>query len=146
MQLSLYSTKDDENVINKDLILKNTINIMMKNTVEVVTPIIILKDTGTLNMMECNYCFIDELQRFYFIRDIELMGKNMYRLTLECDVLESFKDDILASECEYSKTISDGDYMAFNPSTDVRKVVSTYSNDFTLTKQKNIILSSIGGV
>ena len=144
--LKLYVTTDGDNVINKTLQFKKEYPIKFKEQTSITSPTITLKIEKTFNIMGCNYCYVSEFNRYYFIQDIQVISNDMYRLTLDCDVLESFKDESLNSECVYSRIISNGDFMNFSPNTDVRKTVSTYSNDIELTKSKNIILSTIGGV
>lgn len=145
MNLSLYISTDDENVINKEMVLQKTIPIKLKDNVDLISPIIILKDDGTLNISNCNYCHLDDLKRFYFIRDIELMNGNMYKLILECDVIESFKDDILNSQCKYSRTVQDGDFVDFSHELDLRKTIDIYEGSNELVGVKNIVISTIGG-
>lgn len=146
MELSLYISTDDENVINKEMVLQKKIEIKLKDNVDLISPIIILKDDDSLNIMNCNYCYLNELKRYYFIRDIALMNGNMFRLSLECDVIESFKDDILNSQCKYNRIIKDGDFMDFPHDLDLRKDVDIYEGSHELIGNKNIVISTIGGV
>ena len=146
MELSLYVSTDDENVINKEMVLQKKIEIKLKDNVDLISPIIILKDDDSLNIMNCNYCYLNELKRYYFIRDIALMNGNMFKLILECDVIESFKDDILNSQCKYNRIIKDGDFIDFPYDLDLRKVVDIYEGSHELTDNKNIVISTIGGV
>lgn len=145
MNLSLYISNDAENVINKVLTFKHETTIKLKETVNISSPIIVLSEIEGVDLLQCNYCFLSKFERYYFIRDIEV-SKNVYVLYLECDVLESFKNDILNSECEYSRIVKQGDFMNFSTVDDVRKEVDIYSNDIELNLSKNIILSTIGGV
>ena len=146
MELSLYMSTDDENVINKEMVLQKKIEIKLKDNVDLISPIIILKDDDSLNIMNCNYCYLNELKRYYFIRDIALMNGNMFKLILECDVIESFKDDILNSQCKYNRIIKDGDFIEFPYDLDLRKVVDIYEGSHELIGNKNIVISTIGGV
>lgn len=146
MELSLYISTDDENVINKEMVLQKKIEIKLKDNVDLISPIIILKDDDSLNIMNCNYCYLNELKRYYFIRDIALMNGNMFKLILECDVIESFKDDILNSQCKYNRIIKDGDFIEFHYDLDLRKVVDIYEGSHELIGNKNIVISTIGGV
>lgn len=136
---------DNENVINKNLSLIHTMNIKLKDTVSITNPILILSEVNGLDYFQCNYCFLSEFNRYYFIRDIELLNNKNYRMQLEVDVLESFKEDILNSYAEISRTIKQGDYMNINDVVDLRKEIDIYENEIALTNEKNIILSTIGG-
>ena len=66
-------------------------------------------------------------------------------LSLECDVLESFKDDILNSYSHYKRIVKQGDYLEFNNINDVRKDIDIYESNVKLDGNKSIIFSSIGG-
>lgn len=146
MEMKLYQTLDNENVINKELTLKYTINITLKNGLDISNPMIILNDKNTMNFNDCNYCYLDEFKRFYFIRSIENMNNHNWRLSLECDVLESFKNDILGSFAEYKRNVQNGDYLEFSGISDVRKEIDIFESDVTLNDMKEIILSTMGGV
>lgn len=144
MEMTLYITKDSENVINKTKVQQDVLNIELKNIVDMINPVIVLKDPS-LNMVKYNYCYLSDFKRFYFIRDIQTMNSDMFTLVLECDVLESFKSDILNSLVNYVRPIKQDDYMDFNPNSDLRKEVDLFTGDFELEQGKNIVLSSIGG-
>ena len=145
MEIKLYSTLDNDNVINKDLTLKHTFNIKLKTDTDIITPVILVNDKGTMNFKECNYCYLSGFNRYYFIRTIDSMNNNVWGLHLECDVLESFKHEILNSYAEYKRIVKKGDYLQFNNVNDVRKEIEIYDSDVTLINEKNIIFSSIGG-
>lgn len=145
MELKLYSTKDGENVLNKSLVLKHTMKIKLKSIVNVSNPEIILAFNPNINLMVCNYAYLDGFLRYYFIRDIEILTDNTCRISLECDVLESFKDDILNSFGEYRRKIKSGDYQTLSIVNDVRKENELFESDIELMDNKNIILSTIGG-
>ena len=145
MELRLYKTLDGDNVINKTLTLIHTMNIKMKDNASVTNPIIILSKVDNVNYFECNYCFLSEFNRYYFIREMEVLNNNNYRFILECDVLETFKVDILNSKAVYKRKVKQGDYLEFNNINDVRKDIDIYESNVSLNGEKSIIFSSIGG-
>jgi len=144
MKLVLYVTKDGDNVINKELVLCKELNIRLKENVNMFSPIIILRNEEKAILEKCNYAYIEEFERYYFIRDKSIKNTN-YFLYLETDVLETFKNDILNSFCEYNKTIENGDYFSFSTDIDVRKEIDIFESDVTLPDDKIVIFSSIGG-
>ena len=145
MELILYRTRDDENVINKDLEHIHTMNIVLKSNVSIVSPIIILRMVEGVDLFNSNYCYLDELNRYYFIREIEIMSNDNVKMMLECDVLESFKQDILNSGGEIRRRIETGDYQNTNVDTESLREVEIFESDVTLNPEKNIILSTLGG-
>lgn len=146
MELILYRTIDDENVINKDLEYIHTMNIVLKSNVSIVSPIIILKRVEGVDLFSSNYCYLDELNRYYFIREIEIMNNDNVRMMLECDVLESFKQDILNSVSEVNRNMKHGDYHSTSVETDVRKTTNIYKSDVSVEGERTIVLTTIGGV
>lgn len=145
MELKLYHTLDNENVINKTLTLIHTMRIRLKDTVNIINPILILSEVAGVNYFRCNYCYLSEFNRYYFIRDIEVMSTRNYKLQLEVDVLESFKEDILNSYSEIKRPLQKGDFVYINNIMDVRKEIDIYESANSLTNQKDIVLSTIGG-
>jgi len=94
MIIKLFNTTDSNNTIGKTLTDEQTFDITFKDTFDIINPIVVLKsDVPILR----NYAYIPEFGRYYFITSIQIQPNKIYRLYLECDVLESFKNDILAS-------------------------------------------------
>ena len=145
MEIVLYSTTDGENVINKDLDEKYRFNIKMKKDTDIITPTIILNDKSMMDFNSCNYCYIEEFNRYYFIRTVENLSNHIWALVMECDVLESFKNDILNSDAEINRRIKEGDYFSTNMKVETIREIDVYKSDVTLVNEKNIILSTIGG-
>ena len=143
--LKLYVTTDGDNVINKTLQFKKEYPIKFKEQTSITSPIIALQVGNELNILDCNYCYVSEFNRYYFIQDIQVVNKNMYRLTLDCDVLESFKDDILNSYVKINRKLDDGDYTQINNIIDLRKENELYHSDVTLNSEKTLILTTMGG-
>ena len=143
--LKLYTTLDDENVINKTLTHQKNFNIRFKDKFDVITPDIKLRINDGFNIIKCNYAYIEDFNRYYFISKIGMISDDIYIISLECDVLESYKDDILNSLANVTKTIDDGEFYEFSPTTDVRKTIDVYEGEREITLGKNIVLSSIGG-
>lgn len=144
MELRLYKTTDDDNVINKDLEFIKSMDINLKDTTDVSNPNLRLKlnidDIGTFN-----YAEINTFNRKYFMRDIQNLNNDIWLVVLECDVLETFKDDILNSNAQYLREIRTGDYQDINSEMDIRKDVYKYISDTRISKGSDMILSVITG-
>ena len=145
MELILYRTKDNDNVINKDKEEIKRYNIVLKDPSDIVAPYIRLNEEKEDLSEIANYAYLVEFNRYYFIRTLTNTSKDMWILTLECDVLESFKDDILASQAEVIRPIRPNDYQATSVRTQVIEEIDTYESDLTLIDETCLILSSIGG-
>lgn len=69
------------------------------------------------DISKCNYCYIEELDRYYYITDITIQRNNVWLLSLKCDVLMTFEGGIRAlngtvdrQENKYNGYIPDGEY------------------------------------
>lgn len=144
MEIVLYSTKNDDNVINKELNELYRFNIKMKNDVYLINPTIVLNDKGSMDFRLCNYCWIEEFDRFYFIRNVRNITTTIWELVLECDVLETFKKDILNGEGDYTREITSGDYQNTNTNVDVRKTIDIYDSDVQIELKNTLLLSTLG--
>ena len=93
-----------------------------------------------------NYAYIPKFQRYYFVDDISVFPNKIYLLTLRCDVLTSFKDDILKSYARIVEQTNSNAYYDSNLKSEVRKEVDTYMSNvsFDLTAD-SMVLVTIGG-
>ena len=118
MEIKLLQLQTEKNVLNKiygeDYIEYLTfLNGSILPNSDISTPVIRIQHT---EFPKCNYCKIEELQRFYFIESITALNDGVYELRLKVDVLESFKSDILRTDAyvsrnqyEYSDKIVDNE-------------------------------------
>lgn len=144
MELKLYYTNDTDNTINKTKTLKHTIDINLKDDTNIITPILLLNDKGVMNFQECNYCYVEVLNRYYFIRVLENVNRHVWRLQLEVDVLETYKTEILNAQVEIRSKITDGEFYLDSSKTEVIRDIDVYKSNVTLESNKEIILSTIG--
>ena len=100
MNIKLYKNDSNNNVLNKKITLINEYNILLKDNVDVYRPIIKIK-TELLN--KCNYVFIQDFNRYYYIVNKRSINIEIIELTLECDVLMSFREHILNLKCIIDK-------------------------------------------
>lgn len=145
MILNLYKTNDSDNVINKTITNKLTININLKRDVDIISPRLIIRDSSTININAFNYCQIEELDRFYFIRSINNLGGNLWEVICECDVLETYKNDILASNARYYRNIKTGDYVQGNINFSTLKTITKHVSSKGFEDGAAIIMATIGG-
>lgn len=138
MDLVLYQTLDGNNVINKTLNNSLTISINFKKDTDIVNPEIVLSG----DFRGYNYAHIPDLNRYYFIDSIEQLNLHLVKLSMRCDVLETYKADILNTNCDYQSEAMDGDNNILVPeSIAVNK--NLYYSDTTLEKETSITLTTI---
>ena len=137
-----YSNNDSTNTINKTLDFIIDIDVKFKEEVNIYGPSIILKYD---DLIDFNYLYIDKFKRYYFIEDVEVFPNKIYKLTLKCDVLMSFKDDILNSYGNITSQTNYNNYYNFEYSSEVRKEVEVFKTDVDIDYNTNIILVTLGG-
>lgn len=141
MILTLYKTLDASNVINKTLTDGLNFNVNLKADVDVLNPRLLMGRVDTVNYDDYNYCHIPELERYYFIRNVEILSNRLFALNCECDYLETHKTEILNSELEYRSKIGVGDYGDITPTTTGRELVSIHESDVVLELADNTLFS-----
>ena len=145
MLMKMYDTKSSNNTINKVLENEHEFDIKFKDKTDIVNPVVILHSS---KLILSNYAYIPDFHRYYFVDKIELFPNSVYNITLRCDVLESFKDDILASSGfinQQSQNVNK--YYNSNYQSEVRKEVDLYQSNVTIPVDvKSTILVTIGGV
>lgn len=145
MNLNLFKTDDSDNVINKTLTNKLNITINLKRDVDIISPHLIIRNTQAININAFNYCQIEELNRFYFIRSINNMGGNLWEVICECDVLETYKTDIISSRARYYRNLKTGDYVQGNIDISTLKTITKHNSTKGLEDGTAIIMTTIGG-
>lgn len=100
MLADFYFNESDNNKINKSLKNKLATTITLINDTELVNPTITVRN---FDIKDYNYLYIGgDIKRYYYITNV--IRKQQYlELTLHCDVLMSFKDQILAQEVIVSR-------------------------------------------
>ena len=96
MYITLYRNSSDNRTLQKSLTQVSTpLSCDIYNSESIITPRFILEYVG----VEANYCYVAELNRYYYIRDIVLAPGGQRILMCEVDVLMSNIDEILNLSC-----------------------------------------------
>ena len=141
MQLILYETADAKNVINKTLTNPVSMNINLKRDINIIMPEIVLNG----DFRGFNYAHIPDLNRFYFVDSVEQLNLKMVKLSLICDVLETYKTAILNSDCLYKTKVATGDYGQIDLETTGITLYKDFESDIELELSNNVILSTLKG-
>lgn len=105
MDLRLYYTSDENNKINKSLRNGMILTGTMRNDSSIISPVIMVEGSS---FNSYNYAYIPQFDRYYFIKEITNYRNNLWILTLEVDVLMSFKSSILNMHCIFIETETTG--------------------------------------
>ena len=116
MEIDFYKNISEKNKIGKKLLNKLTLNGNLREESSVINPTILVEHN---NLSVYNYAYIPNFNRYYFVSEITSVRNGLWRVSLKCDVLESFKKDILNLSCivdkqqnqSYSNNIDDGSYV-----------------------------------
>ena len=137
----LYSIDDNDNVINKNLGMGLNVPIHLKGDFDLVNPTVILNG----DFRQYNYAHIPDLNRYYFIERFEQLNLKMVQLYLKCDVLETYKSDILNSVARFKRGIKDGDYQNININHSNKMNVERFDSDGLEMDGNTMIISVVGG-
>ena len=137
----LYSIDDNENVINKNLGMGLNVPIHLKGDFDLVNPTVILNG----DFRQYNYAHIPDLNRYYFIERFEQLNLKMIQLYLKCDILESYKTDILNSVARFKRGIKNGDYHNINIEHSNKMIVERFDSDGLEMGGNTMIISVVGG-
>lgn len=138
MQLELYKNNSSFNTINKTLILLTTLNIHLKQGANLFHTQIIIHNNNQLK--ELNYAKM--LDRCYFVQVQTLNNNKFLLLTLDEDVLETYKKDILASSQDVIEKSTAGNIKQTNVSNET--ISKIYQSNKSLTKGKSIFIVTSG--
>lgn len=142
MNILLYKTTNANNDLNKTISDKVELVGALREASSVIAPSILIQS----NPIGYNYAYIPEFGRYYYIKNITAFRKGAYIVDLKCDVLMSFKEEILNMSGIVSRLTNGDNYAARDVKT---KCLETHRRlDFPetpFTRNGSYILISKGG-
>ena len=127
MVVDLYRCNSSRNTIGKKLTSVNhNVNFTLKTDTSVTSPVIEINSIDP----SVNYAYIPKYNRYYYIDDIVYLTGKRCELHLHCDVLESFKNDILKMKCVINKQQTRGNKYFNDGSLPVLSTDTTQSINF----------------
>ena len=144
--ISLFKTASENNRVVKVLTDEKQLSGELRNQTSVLNPTIRIESAD--NISGYNYCYISEFGRYYYITDIVSVRTNCWVVSLRCDVLMSYKDEIQSMNVILNNTQETGlsNYLAspnwvnlVKTKTDIKVFPSG------LSEQGEFILISAGG-
>lgn len=94
MDIQLFSMTSEKNRIGKTMSSLGTLSGNLREECSIIQPVIRVQGIIPNN---CNYFYIPEFQRFYFMNSPEIIRENLYNISGVVDVLESWKTQILSN-------------------------------------------------
>lgn len=90
--ISLFKTVSENNRVVKTLTDEKQLSGELRNQTSVLNPSIIIESAD--NISTYNFAYISEFGRYYYITDIMSIRTNCWVVSMRCDVLMSYKDEI----------------------------------------------------
>ena len=144
MTVIFYKYNGIKNKINKTLSNGLTINdVVIQNDFDITAFELLIKNNNFNS--EYNYCYIQDLGRYYFIESVEKMNGTIYKIRLTVDVLKSFSTQIEHINAIITKSENPDDNFV-----DCEKSENYTSEVINLTDNFNhsgnlILVTSLGG-
>lgn len=95
MKVYIYKTENEKNKLNKTLALVKELDVKLLNNTDILKPFIEVSNIPLEELTTANYMYIPDLNRYYFIDNMELMTGGIVYISGSVDVLMSYMDGIL---------------------------------------------------
>lgn len=90
--ISLFKTNSENNRLVKVLTDEKQLSGTLKEQTSILNPSIVINSEE--NISSYNYAYIPEFGRYYYITDIVSARNDLWRVSLRCDVLMSYSNEI----------------------------------------------------
>jgi hypothetical protein len=147
--ITLYKNTSDSRKLDKSLIMPLELEGVLREESSVITPSILI---SSHNLSDYNYAHIPAFGRYYYITDITSVRNGLWRVSLKCDVLMTYKSQIRSCKGILRNTQSTGatDYLTGEQ---YKRLVKTVTDiiDFPYGFNDNgeyilIVAGGVGGV
>lgn len=150
MNVTLYKNTSDKRNLNKVITEIKSVSATVKGDINIISPTLIIQYFST----DFNYCYISDLNRYYYVNSISLLNGQRIQLELSVDVLMSYKEEIknltvnvLRYENIAPTFLTDNRIPLFSDT--IQKVIEFPENIFNLENpsenSKNFLLTVAGG-
>jgi hypothetical protein len=145
MTIKFYKNLSDKNHVDKNITqVGSDVTGTLRDDCSILNPVIQIENFTGFNLTECNYAYIVEFGRYYYINNITLTNQ-LYEISMHVDVLMSYKDEIRNNnavisrqENRYNLYLQDG---VFKTEAFPHMQIIQFPNGFT---DYNFILSVAG--
>lgn len=144
-KIHFYNYDGHPDKINKELSNGVIIEGTIRDSVNILNPTITLR---LKNTPDFNYCYITDLDRYYFINNVTFIRGEVYECNLEIDVLKTYADEILSVEGRLIQSENVEPYISSsNDIYDIRPNFErmNFENGNLFDKDGTIIMTTIKG-
>ncbi|CAL9955389.1 hypothetical protein VPHK58G2_0006 [Vibrio phage K58 g2] len=142
MNVNFYLNNSFDNVLNKNLTLSFSLNLVLRYDFNLHNAKIMINTSEDVESV--NYCFINEVGRYYFIESIDKVAANLYSLELVCDYLMTFKNEINSNQFDFKTPIGSGDFGEVKVNSTGAVEVVKIDSDFTFSNGNTYMLNVLG--
>ncbi len=145
MNIRLCNNSSEKNKIGKTLTEGITLSGTLREETDILNPEILIEAE---DLSGYNYARIAAFDRYYFIESMKVVRKNLWRVKLTVDVLESFKTSIKAQKVIICDSEENGasDYLDGSQWTSKVKTLTDIINFSSgLNETGEYILITVGG-
>lgn len=107
--IKLMNNQQELNKISKTPAEVMSLTGTLREETDIVNPQINVEYNGTLTNV--NYMYIGMFHRYYFITKIESVRTGLWRIYAHCDVLKTYSEAILGTECVVARSESNFNLM-----------------------------------
>lgn len=136
--LELYKVTNQPNELTKTLNNAVIVNGSFRSEIDSMDVIVEIES----NTYDFNYVYIPSLNKYYFLQNLVHVNAKIIRMQLHCDVLMTYKTDILAS---YGLVIQGGTINPYYSSieSDSRQTIRRTTFPYTFNSTGNYVLVTI---
>lgn len=146
MTFTLMSNNSEREALTKSLTTLETLTGSLRNQSSIIDPVIEVTGIASATVTSCNYAYIPEFGRYYFVKNIISIRTNVWVIQCHVDVLKTYATQIKAQtavvrrqENNWNLYLDDG-------------IFKTYQNPQIITKAfpagfttQNFVLAVAGG-
>lgn len=123
LNIKLYNNASEPNRLDKTITLvQDFTDCHLKENCDVRNPVFLIgKKDGMTVRKNVNYLYCSTFDRYYFIENIVYGIGGLFEIQCKCDVLMSFKDDIMRLECVFARQenlfntyLNDSEFLCYN--------------------------------
>ena len=136
--LELYKVTNQPNELTKTLNDAVVLNGAFRSEIDSIDVIVEIETTT----YDFNYVYIPSLNKYYFLQNIVHVNQKIIRMQLHCDVLMTYKTDILAS---YGLVIQGGTINPYYSSieSESRQTIRRFAFPYKFNNNGNYVLVTI---
>lgn len=146
MIIDFYLMSEDRNKIGKTLTVLKTINAESNvKDLSLIDTVLFLSTMTVEGVKNYNYLYIHELNRYYFIENVSVTITGLYKLQLHCDLLETYKNDILDSFALINQSGNNNKYYDGGYLSQSNYDVDIYKSNKVFNSAKTLVITTLGG-